>query len=78
MQALSGREPDRQSISSPAALDPVRAVIRARGSMSDERHLSEIIVGSRHRKDMGDIEALAASIRQVGLCIPSSSSQTAR
>jgi ParB family chromosome partitioning protein len=38
--------------------------------MSDERHLSEITIGTRHRKDMGDIDALAASIRAVGLLHP--------
>jgi ParB-like chromosome segregation protein Spo0J len=38
--------------------------------MSDDRHVSEIIVGLRHRKDMGDIEALAASVREVGLLHP--------
>jgi ParB-like chromosome segregation protein Spo0J len=38
--------------------------------MSDEQHVSEIIVGTRHRKDMGDIRALATSIREVGLLHP--------
>jgi ParB family chromosome partitioning protein len=32
--------------------------------------LSEIAVGKRHRKDMGDLDALAASIREVGLLQP--------
>jgi ParB/RepB/Spo0J family partition protein len=34
------------------------------------RPIAEIIVGARHRKDMGDIEGLAASIADVGLLHP--------
>jgi ParB family chromosome partitioning protein len=34
------------------------------------RAIADIIVGERHRKDMGDISALAASIREVGLLHP--------
>jgi len=29
--------------------------------------LSDIVIGARHRKDLGDIAALAASIADVGL-----------
>ena len=31
---------------------------------------SDIVIGERHRKDLGDVEALAASIREVGLLHP--------
>lgn len=34
------------------------------------RRISDIILGDRHRKDMGDIEALARSIAEVGLLHP--------
>lgn len=33
-------------------------------------HLDEIKIGPRHRKDLGDLDALAASIRDVGLLHP--------
>ena len=39
------------------------------GAMA-ERPISSIIVGKRHRKDMGDIEGLAASIAAIGLLNP--------
>ena len=32
--------------------------------------ISEIIIGVRHRHDMGDIAALAESIRKIGLLNP--------
>jgi ParB family chromosome partitioning protein len=32
--------------------------------------ISDIKIGDRHRKDMGDIPALAASIREIGLINP--------
>jgi ParB family chromosome partitioning protein len=35
-----------------------------------ERAISEIRVGERHRKDLGDLDAMAASIRSVGLLHP--------
>jgi ParB family chromosome partitioning protein len=38
--------------------------------MSETRVISDIVVGVRHRKDMGDIAGLAASIRDVGLLHP--------
>ena len=34
------------------------------------RRIEDIAVGTRHRRDMGDIDALAASIRDVGLLHP--------
>jgi ParB family transcriptional regulator, chromosome partitioning protein len=34
------------------------------------RRIAEIIIGDRHRRDMGDIEGLAASISDVGLLHP--------
>jgi ParB family chromosome partitioning protein len=34
------------------------------------RPIAEIIVGDRHRKDLGDIEGLAASIEDIGLLHP--------
>ena len=38
--------------------------------MSDTRPIDSIIVGERHRRDMGDIDGLAASIAEVGLLHP--------
>lgn len=35
-----------------------------------EMSISDIIIGKRHRRDLGDIEGLAASIRDVGLLHP--------
>ncbi len=32
--------------------------------------IADIKLGQRHRKDLGDIEALAASIKEVGLLHP--------
>lgn len=39
---------------------------------NDERQvpISEIVIGERHRQDMGDLDALAASIRELGLLQP--------
>jgi N6-adenosine-specific RNA methylase IME4 len=34
------------------------------------RRIADIIVGERHRKDMGDIDGLAANIRELGLLHP--------
>lgn len=36
----------------------------------DNRPLSQISVGTRHRRDMGDIDGLAASIAEIGLLHP--------
>src|SRR6516165_12162741 len=36
----------------------------------EQRAIDEIIVGERHRRDLGDIEGLAASIAAVGLLHP--------
>jgi ParB family chromosome partitioning protein len=36
----------------------------------ETRAVSEIVVGSRHRKDLGDIKSLAASIEEIGLLHP--------
>jgi len=38
--------------------------------MSSERAIAEIHVGERHRRDMGDIDHLAASIEDVGILHP--------
>ena len=35
-----------------------------------ELNVNDIKIGNRHRKDMGDIEALAKSIEEVGLLQP--------
>jgi ParB-like chromosome segregation protein Spo0J len=43
---------------------------RLRASMKDTRAISEIKIGNRARKDMGDIAGLAASITDVGLLHP--------
>jgi ParB family chromosome partitioning protein len=32
-----------------------------------ERLIADIVIGRRHRKDMGDINGLARSMREVGL-----------
>jgi ParB/RepB/Spo0J family partition protein len=32
--------------------------------------ISDIVVGTRHRRDMGDIDGLAASIKELGLLQP--------
>ncbi|QLQ10071.1 MAG: ParB N-terminal domain-containing protein [Nocardioidaceae bacterium] len=40
------------------------------GHIELERSIDSIIVGARHRKDFGDIDALAESIRKVGLLQP--------
>ena len=48
----------------PAALP--RQAIR----MSDIRAIDSIVIGGRHRRDMGDIASLAASIAQLGLLHP--------
>jgi len=34
------------------------------------RRLDEIVVGERHRRDMGDLDALAASMAEIGLLHP--------
>jgi ParB/Sulfiredoxin domain len=34
------------------------------------RRIDEITVGERHRRDLGNIDALAASIREIGLLHP--------
>ena len=41
-----------------------------RGHIELERTIDSIVVGIRHRKDAGDIEALARSIEEVGLLQP--------
>ena len=38
--------------------------------MQDHRRIDEIEIGKRHRRDMGDLKALAASIADVGLLHP--------
>ena len=38
--------------------------------MSDTRHIDPIIVGERRRRDMGDVDGLAASIAEIGLLHP--------
>jgi ParB family chromosome partitioning protein len=34
------------------------------------RHIDEIIIGDRHRRDMGDLDAFAADIAEIGLLHP--------
>ena len=34
------------------------------------RRISDIIIGKRHRRDMGDLDALARTIRELGLLHP--------
>lgn len=41
-----------------------------RGHIELERRIDSIVVGIRHRKDLGDIGALAASIEEVGILQP--------
>lgn len=42
----------------------------AHGHIELERTVESIIIGTRHRTDMGDIDALAASIAEIGLLQP--------
>jgi ParB family chromosome partitioning protein len=45
--------------------------IQTAGACHDQtRRISDIVVGSRHRRDLGDIDALARNIRDVGLLHP--------
>ncbi len=44
--------------------------LAAAGENFPARKISDIRVGKRHRKDLGDIEGLAASIREIGLLHP--------
>lgn len=39
-------------------------------STSERRAIADIIIGARHRKDLGDLDALAESIRTLGLLQP--------
>lgn len=39
-------------------------------STSERRAIADIIIGTRHRKDLGDLDALAESIRTLGLLQP--------
>ena len=38
--------------------------------MNEVAHIADIKIGQRHRKDMGDIPGLAASIEAIGLLHP--------
>lgn len=38
--------------------------------MSNKRAIADIQVGKRHRRDLGDVDALAASIEDIGLLNP--------
>jgi hypothetical protein len=38
--------------------------------MTGSRAINEIIVGHRHRRDLGDVDGLARSIEQIGLLHP--------
>ena len=40
------------------------------GSIQLDRAVNSLIVGTRHRSDLGDIDALAASIERDGLLQP--------
>ena len=41
-----------------------------RGHIELDRRIDTIVVGVRHRKDMGDIDGLMRSIEEVGLLQP--------
>lgn len=45
-------------------------VMSEQGHIELERSIESIVVGERHRKDLGDIEALMRSIKEVGLLQP--------
>ncbi|SEB85835.1 chromosome partitioning protein, ParB family [Rhizobiales bacterium GAS191] len=49
---------------------PSRPAAQALPRMSGERAISEIVVGVRLRRDLGDIASLAASIADIGLLHP--------
>ena len=40
------------------------------GAAVATRRISDIIIGKRHRRDMGDLDALARTIRDLGLLHP--------
>ena len=44
--------------------------VSAHQAMLKEIKIADIVVGSRHRRDMGDLTSLAESIRQEGLLQP--------
>jgi N6-adenosine-specific RNA methylase IME4 len=53
------------------SLDSARAgAAQAESTSGATRKISDIVVGTRHRRDMGDIDALAKSISEVGLLHP--------
>jgi hypothetical protein len=55
----------------PALVDRGGAASKTESPEIQQTHaIAYIIVGERHRKDMGDISALAASIRELGLLHP--------
>jgi hypothetical protein len=49
--------------------DPLAAAIQWR-QQSARRAVDAIVVGERHRREMGDIAALADSIEEIGLLHP--------
>src|SRR5262245_2444046 len=55
-------------------LPPAQSVTPQRsnrgGVMTETRRIADITIGKRHRKDLGDIDGLAASIRDIGLLHP--------
>ena len=50
---------------------PMPEKVQAEGGMSTKSMpIADIKIGTRHRKDMGDIDGLAASIADIGLLNP--------
>jgi ParB family chromosome partitioning protein len=47
-------------------------------TVADSIAIDDIVVGDRHRRDMGDIAALAASIADIGLLHPITVDETGR
>jgi hypothetical protein len=48
-------------------MNDIRPKMKAAPPIYCSMRLSDIVVGTRHRRDLGDIETLAQSIDQVGL-----------
>jgi hypothetical protein len=63
LNSIPRSPPEEHFVSSTTATNPSK-------SAASSLPISEIIVGERHRRDLGDIEGLAASIAKLGLLQP--------
>jgi N6-adenosine-specific RNA methylase IME4 len=66
--------PNKKSTSSVATLETLDSIVRDDSEISTTatpiRNISDIVIGKRHRKRMGDVESLARSIEALGLLHP--------